>query len=267
MAFWEGYVSDETMVTFAPIVVYWLYAGFYQIVLPSNFVSKYRLHTREEEETKNVVPMSTVAKGVLFHQFLQITAAHLWFSLTSTRPGVASETATIQPSIPIQILQIVVAMFVIDTWQYFGHRYMHENKFFYRHVHSLHHKLVVPYAIGALYHHWVQALLLDTGGGVLAFMVSGMTPRTGAVFFCFVTVKAVDDHCGVWFPRANVFHLLFANNSAYHDVHHQPGGGKYNFSQPFFPVWDKLLGTHMPFVVLKRFGGGYEARMMMMKDG
>ncbi|CAI0396274.1 unnamed protein product [Linum tenue] len=233
-----------------------------RIVLPSNFVSKYRLHTKEEEEKKNVVPMSTVAKGVLFHQFLQITAAHLWFSTRSCIRDRNDPTFDSNPDPPGRRGNVRNGHVAVLRSS------LHARKqvLLPRHVHSLHHKLVVPYAIGALYHHWVQALLLDTGGGVLAFMVSGMTPRTGMIFFCFVTVKAVDDHCGVWFPRANVFHLLFANNSAYHDVHHQPGGGKYNFSQPFFPIWDKLLGTHMPFVVLKRFGGGYEARMTM-KDG
>ncbi|KAG0469781.1 hypothetical protein HPP92_015876 [Vanilla planifolia] len=40
--------------------------------------------------------------------------------------------------------------------------------------------------------------------------------------------------------------MLFRNNTAYHDVHHQLHGSKYNFSQPFFVTWDKILGTHMP---------------------
>ncbi|CAN1235266.1 Very-long-chain aldehyde decarbonylase GL1-9 [Linum perenne] len=126
----------------------------------------------------------------------------------------------------------------MDTWQYFVHRYMHQNKFLYRHIHSQHHRLVVPQAIGALYNHPLEGLLLDTVG-----------------------VKTVDDHCGLWLP-GNVFHLLFANNSAYHDIHHQLQGTKYNYSQPFFPLWDKLLGTHMPYAVVKRVEGGYEAKLM-----
>ena len=34
MIFWEGYISDEVMGTLAPIVVYWLYAGFYHLLPP-----------------------------------------------------------------------------------------------------------------------------------------------------------------------------------------------------------------------------------------
>jgi sphinganine C4-monooxygenase len=55
----------------------------------------------------------------------------------------------------------------MDKWQYFAHRYMHQNKFLYRHVHSQHHRLVVPYAIGALYNHPLEGLLLDTLGGAI----------------------------------------------------------------------------------------------------
>lgn len=147
----------------------------------------------------------------------------------------------------------------MDTWQYFIHRYMHINKFLYKHIHSKHHTLVVPYAFGALYNHPLEGLLLDTVGGALSFLVSGMTPRTGIYFFSFATVKTVDDHCGLWLP-GNVLHLFFQNNSAYHDIHHQLYGNKYNFSQPFFVMWDKILGTYMPYTLETRKEGGLEAR-------
>lgn len=176
---------------------------------------------------------------------------------SSTTPSVT----VVQPSIIVQIVQIVIAMLVMDTWQYFVHRYMHQNKFLYRHIHSQHHRLVVPYAIGALYNHPLEGLLLDTFGGAISYLISGMTARTAAIFFCFAVVKTVDDHCGLWLP-GNIFHLFFQNNTAYHDVHHQLQGTKYNYSQPFFPIWDKLLGTYVPYKLVKRPEGGFEARLI-----
>jgi len=247
-------VSDETMGTFAPIVVYWLYAGFYQMLPP---LDDYRLHTRKEEYEKNLVPLSAVVKGVLLQQLVQATVAQALFLLTSTADA---SGVTTQPSIPAQIVQIIIAMFVMDTWQYFVHRYMHQNKFLYRHIHSQHHRLVVPYAIGALYNHPLEGLLLDTLGGAISFLVSGMTARTAVIFFCFAVIKTVDDHCGLWLP-GNIFHLFFQNNTAYHDIHHQLHGTKFNYSQPFFSIWDRLLGTHMPYKLVKRPEGGFEARL------
>ncbi|CAL9147558.1 unnamed protein product [Musa hybrid cultivar] len=58
-----------------------------------------------------------------------------------------------------------------------------------------------------------------------AFLVSGMTPRTGAFFFSFAIVKTVDDHCGLWLP-GNLLHAFFSNNSADYDVHHQLNDSK-----------------------------------------
>ncbi|XP_010916989.1 very-long-chain aldehyde decarbonylase GL1-9 [Elaeis guineensis] len=251
MVLWEGYVSDEVMGTFAPIVVYWLYAGMYQLLPP---LDRYRLHTRKEEEQKNLVPLLSVVKGVLLQQLVQATVAQVLFLITSSATG-----TPIQPSILVQLIQIFVAMLVMDTWQYFVHRYMHQNKFLYRHIHSQHHRLVVPYAIGALYNHPLEGLLLDTLGGAISFLISGMTARTAVFFFCFAVMKTIDDHCGLWLP-GNIFHIFFKNNTAYHDIHHQLQGSKYNYSQPFFSIWDKMLGTYMPYSLVARQEGGLEAR-------
>jgi sphinganine C4-monooxygenase len=61
-------------------------------------------------------------------------------------------------------------------------------------------------------------------------------------FFTISTIKTVDDHSGYAFPWDPLQHVT-ANNSAYHDIHHQSWGIKNNFSQPFFIFWDRLMGT------------------------
>jgi sphinganine C4-monooxygenase len=134
-----------------------------------------------------------------------------------------------QPIYTVQIGQTLVAMLVLDTWQYFVHRYMHLNQFLYRKVHSQHHNLVVPYALGALYNHPVEGLLMDTMGGMVAYLVSGMTPRTSIFFFSFSLIKALDQHSGMYMPW-NPLNWLFSCTSAHHDVHHQLSGVNCNFS-------------------------------------
>lgn len=69
-----------------------------------------------------------------------------------------------------------------------------------------------------------------------------MTSRQGVVFFCFSSIKTVDDHCGYALPWDPLQHVT-SNNAAYHDIHHQTWGIKTNFSQPFFTFWDGLLNT------------------------
>ncbi|KAG6607119.1 Sphinganine C4-monooxygenase 2 [Cucurbita argyrosperma subsp. argyrosperma] len=245
-------ISDDLLGTFVPIFVYWFYSGIYVLL---GFFENYRLHSKKDEDEKNLVSKSTVVRGVLFQQFIQAIVAIILFKVTGNDDG----SVAVPKSWPVVVLQFLTAMFVLDTWQYFAHRYMHHNKFLFRHIHSQHHKLVVPYAFGALYNHPVEGLLLDTVGGALSFLVSGMTPRVSIFFFSFATIKTVDDHCGLWLP-GNLFHVLFRNNTAYHDVHHQLYGSKFNFSQPFFVIWDRILGTYLPYSLEKRAGGGFEAR-------
>ncbi|CAM8947254.1 hypothetical protein QQ045_016235 [Rhodiola kirilowii] len=245
-------VSDELLGTIVPIVVYWIYSGLYVMM---GSLDEYRLHSRKDEDDKNLVTKSAVVKGVLLQQIIQAAVAIMLFSIT----GSDSEYSAAPTSILGLARQFFIAMLVMDTWQYFMHRYMHHNKFLYRHIHSLHHRLVVPYAFGALYNHPIEGLLNDTIGGALSFLISGMSPRTSIFFFSFATIKTVDDHCGLWLP-GNLFHVFFKNNSAYHDIHHQLYGTKYNFSQPFFVMWDKILGTHMPYSLVKRAEGGFEVQ-------
>jgi sphinganine C4-monooxygenase len=114
----------------------------------------------------------------------------------------------------------IVFRFFIDAWQYFFHRLMHTNKFLYKHLHSVHHRLYVPYAFGALYNHPIEGLVLDSLGALLAEMASFMTTRQAALLFAFSTLKTVDDHCGYNLPF-DPLQLFSANKADYHDIHHQ----------------------------------------------
>jgi len=84
--------------------------------------------------------------------------------------------------------------------------------------------------------------LLDTLGASIAYKLAGMTPRQGMLFFVMSTIKTVDDHCGYALPWDPLQHIT-GNNAGYHDIHHQSWGIKTNFSQPFFTIWDRWLGT------------------------
>lgn len=249
--------KEDLLVTFVPIAVYWIVSGIYTMF--ENF-HDYRLHTNEEEEEAariTFVSKSSVAKELLLAQFIQIVVSFLVLMVYRKD---SSMKPVPQPSLHIIFLQIFVAMVVMDSWSYFVHRMMHANSFMYKHVHSKHHTLVAPYALGALYTHPIEGLIMNTGGGVLSFLISGMTPRTAMFFLSFTTIKTIDDHSSLWFP-GNILHSLFSHNGAVHDIHHQPCGIKYNFSNPFFVTWDKLLGTYMPYTIEKRKNGkGLEVR-------
>ena len=122
--------------------------------------------------------------------------------------------------------------FVIDTWEYALHRLCHTSTYLYRKFHSVHHRLYVPYAFGALYNHPVEGFFFDSLGGAVAHALSGMTTRGACLMFTISSIKTVDDHCGyrLWWDPCQ---FLFANNADWHDIHHQAYGIKSNFAQPF----------------------------------
>ncbi|XVE85877.1 hypothetical protein DITRI_Ditri17bG0126700 [Diplodiscus trichospermus] len=254
-------ISDELLAILLPNIVFWVYCWLY-MALGSSF-DKYRLHPKEEQDEKNLVSKEDVIKGVLWQQLRQIITSIILFKVTGRNNDEA--LAGSQPSSFFVIArQFFAAMVVLDTYQYFLHRYMHQNKFLYRHFHSHHHRLVVPYTYGAIYNQPIEGFLFDIVGGSLSYVLSGMAARTSIFFFCFATMKNIDDHCGMMLP-GNPFHLL-RNNTAYHDFHHQHQGGKYNFSQPFFVFWDRLLGTYMPLSLEKRAEGGIQIRPAKRSD-
>lgn len=68
-----GFMSGEELVlTLAPVVVYWVYAGVYEALLEHTTVlDRYRLHSRRDEETKNIASRKDVVRGVLLQQAIQ----------------------------------------------------------------------------------------------------------------------------------------------------------------------------------------------------
>ncbi|KAJ4745692.1 Sphinganine C4-monooxygenase 2 [Rhynchospora pubera] len=79
-------VSDEVLGTLIPVAVFWIYSGIFVIL--GDRLDKYRLHTKAEEQTKNVVSKWMVVKGVFVQQAFQIAVSLLLFTLIKDETGV-----------------------------------------------------------------------------------------------------------------------------------------------------------------------------------
>ena len=255
-------IPDGLVALAAPVIAYWVLSIFFHILDVYELAEKYRIHPSEEETSRNKVTMKEVIREVLLQHFLQTVAGLVvYFFEPKQKTGFEmSEMWYWKQKVPfapdiliwfaymygISTIKILVAFCVIDTWQYFLHRLMHLNKTLYRKFHSVHHRLYVPYAFGALYNNPVEGLLLDTASGGLGGLLACLTQRESIIMYTVATMKTVDDHCGFRLPF-DVFYIIFPNNSLYHDIHHQQWGIKNNFSQPFLTFWDCLGGTDYKF--------------------
>lgn len=72
-------ISDELLGTFVPIVVYWAYSGMYMML---GGLDEYRLHSRKDEDEKNLVPKKVVVRGVLLQQVIQAIVATILFAVS-----------------------------------------------------------------------------------------------------------------------------------------------------------------------------------------
>ncbi|XP_047072514.1 sphinganine C4-monooxygenase 1-like [Lolium rigidum] len=242
---------EDAVAAVVPIVVYWAYSGVHMALGHARVIDKYRLNSKDEEDSKNMVSKRAVLANVLTQHAMQLAAVAVLTVLTGGGRGRATATSYLTAA-----RQIAVAVVVFDAYRYAWHRLAHRNRFIYRHLHSWHHRIVVPYAFGAIYGHPLEALIADTAGGSLAVLASGLSsssPCATAVFLTLCTVQGIDIHCGLsLLPRR----LRWVwNGAAHHGVHHLPRGVRHNFSDLFFVTWDMVFGTHLPYAVEERPGG------------
>lgn len=156
-------------------------------------------------------------------------------------------------------ISIALALVVHDTYFYWMHRLLHQERIF-KFTHLLHHKSVNPSPWTAYSFHALEAI--TEGAVVLVIvMVLPMHPLSMALFSIVALVINVYGHLGYeimpkGFRQSVLFEII--NTSTYHNLHHSKFKGNYGL---YFRVWDRLMGTENPDYVKtydqiqeKRFG-------------
>lgn len=227
-----------------PVFSYWSYSLFFYALSHSHLTSVqlHRIPINQKLRPANSVSEWQVLKAVLFQHVLQMFLG-IGLAVHTNNSNEQRITDHKMEVWWLVLLKLGVAAVMLDTYQYWMHRLAHTNRFLYRNFHSVHHRLTVPYAFGALYNHPVEGFVMDTLGGAIPTLFLNMHPWTSCLFFSIATLKTVDDHCGFSLTGVDPLQFLFSNNAGYHDIHHWGKGRMYNFSQPFFTFWDKAMGT------------------------
>ncbi|RYP36698.1 hypothetical protein DL767_003260 [Monosporascus sp. MG133] len=290
-------LSEECLSLLIFPFFFWVFSFVFMAFEKAGVLQQYRLRTTAEEEKLNKVSPWGCAANVLGNQALEFViglvsmrllgpspllemweASPRWAALVALRclavAGLDVDRFAGKWSLSIHdfeetlvvyarnyvtpAAQLLVAFFVADTWQYFAHRFSHTNKFFYKHVHSWHHRLYAPYTFGAQYIHPAEAVLLDSIGNALSLYASALSLKLSMIYSVFAAYKFIVDHCGYVFP----YRILLSDcDTLFHDIHHQPWGlkvtgsamnlpevtsnadrGQSNYAV-YFLFWDRLLGT------------------------
>eukprot|EP00929_Paragymnodinium_shiwhaense_P084078 TRINITY_DN44937_c0_g2_i2.p1 TRINITY_DN44937_c0_g2~~TRINITY_DN44937_c0_g2_i2.p1 ORF type:complete len:253 (-),score=47.36 TRINITY_DN44937_c0_g2_i2:362-1120(-) len=132
----------------------------------------------------------------------------------------------VYPSGEWSVLKVFFGMLVLDTIEYWVHRAMHANKWLYRMMHQTHH-MPPSCAALSLYNSATEVIPFTTCI-TLGFFLSGISWMDFIIVTVLANLKTAWDHAST-------------RKGHHHELHYSKPC--YNFEQPFFDVWDRLMGT------------------------
>ncbi|GAB5417317.1 MAG: hypothetical protein Crog4KO_28990 [Crocinitomicaceae bacterium] len=145
------------------------------------------------------------------------------------------------PSIWVLLGQLLFIFILDDAWFYFAHRWMHENKWALKNIHSIHHRATTPFPLEYLYVHpleWMIGMVGIAIGVALIFVVMPVNIYVIWLMGMIRNLHEIHIHSDLDIPWLNW--VPFMSSTENHDVHHAKLNGNY---ASFFSIWDKLLKT------------------------
>jgi 4-alpha-methyl-delta7-sterol-4alpha-methyl oxidase len=145
-------------------------------------------------------------------------------------------------SIGTIIFQVIFAFVIDDIFFYFYHRWLHENKYMLKTVHSIHHRATKPFPLEYLYAHPIEWMLGMIGAFLgFAILLTFMEVNIYAfwIFGGLRNLHEIHIHSDLELPVSSKIPLL--SKTKHHDDHHAKLTG--NYSSTF--IWmDRLFKTN-----------------------
>ena len=145
-------------------------------------------------------------------------------------------------SIGIILFQVVFAFVIDDIFFYFYHRWLHENKYMLKTVHSIHHRATKPFPLEYLYAHPIEWMLGMIGAFLGFAILLIFMPVNIYAFWIFGGLRNLHEihiHSDLELPVSSKIPLL--SKTKHHDDHHAKLTG--NYSSTF--IWmDRLFKTN-----------------------
>ena len=145
-------------------------------------------------------------------------------------------------SIGTIIFQVIFAFVIDDIFFYFYHRWLHENKYMLKTVHSIHHRATKPFPLEYLYAHPIEWMLGMIGaflGFAILFSFIDVNIYAFWIFGGLRNLHEIHIHSDLELPVSSKIPLL--SKTKHHDDHHAKLTG--NYSSTF--VWmDCLFKTN-----------------------
>ena len=243
-SYWQGFYTDPWFWQFPMATLAISMAAFLLVAIPLTIIAwqdpvalrKYKIQSKPFEMKKFLLP--SISRIIINNIILASLLVLVWplLKLTGVHNGAL-------PVWYIIIAQLVFFVLLDDFLYYWMHRYMHENKWLLKHIHSVHHRIHNTCGVNGNYMHWVEYSLTATLT-LVGPMLIGAHIYVVYLWVILRQVEGADGHIGYDIPW-NPAHLLpIYEGPVYHDFHHAKFKGNY---AGFLPYLDKYLGkTHIP---------------------
>ncbi len=138
---------------------------------------------------------------------------------------------------------ILIFLIAHELYFYSLHRFMHYNRWLYRHVHHVHHLSHNPTVFSTYALHPIEALLEPLPYVLMPFLVPISYEGLVAALLIAEFFNIMGHHGCEWFPAwfAKAPILKYLNRATFHNMHHSHGG-RSNFGY-YSTVLDRWLGT------------------------
>lgn len=139
-------------------------------------------------------------------------------------------------------LQVLFAFIIDDIWFYFFHRWLHENKFMLKHVHSIHHRATTPFPLEYLYAHPIEWMLGMIGVFIAFALILIVMPINIYALWIFGILRNLHEihiHSDLELPFFSK--IPFLSKTKHHDDHHAHLNGNYSST---FNWMDRIFKTN-----------------------
>ncbi len=134
---------------------------------------------------------------------------------------------------------LLVILIFDDTFFYFLHRFMHENKYVYYKIHKIHHEANSPIPIDYIYVHPLEWMSGFIGPFIGILILGGVNIYTFWLYLIIRNLHELDIHSGIKSSFLNKT-IPFAGTNEHHDKHHALRNGNYSST---FTFWDIIFKT------------------------
>lgn len=149
------------------------------------------------------------------------------------------------PAVWLLVIQTFVIFLIDDAWFYVIHRWMHENTYMMRKIHSIHHRAMTPFPLEYIYVHPLEWFIGSFGSfiGLGVLLLFGGGEVNAWPFWTYIVLRnlhEIEIHSDLRSIIADKIPLLAPTE--HHDLHHARVKGNYAST---FRIWDRVFKTEL----------------------